>query len=53
LRELDARLAAPDFYQEAGDEVAEALRERGTLATRLEQLESRWLDLHGELEAIS
>jgi len=53
LRELDARLAAPDFYQEAGEEVAEALRERGTLATRLEQLESRWLDLHGELEAIS
>jgi len=53
LRELDARLAAPDFYHGAGDEVAAVLRSRGTLATRLEQLESRWLALHGELEAIS
>jgi ATP-binding cassette subfamily F protein 3 len=53
LRELDARLAAPDFYNAAGEAVAEALRARGTLASRLEQLESRWLALHGELEAIS
>ena len=53
LRELDARLAAPDFYHGAGDQVAETLRARGALATRLEQLESRWLSLHGELEAIS
>ncbi len=53
LRELDARLASPDFYHGAGDEVAEALRTRGTLATRLEQLESRWLALHGQLEAIT
>jgi len=53
LRELDARLAAPDFYNGPGDEVAEALRSRGTLAARLEQLESRWLSLHGELETIS
>jgi ATP-binding cassette subfamily F protein 3 len=53
LRELDARLAAPDFYSGAGDAVADALRARGTLATRLDQLESRWLSLHGELEAIS
>jgi len=53
LRELDARLAAPEFYNGAGDEVAEALRARGVLATRLEQLESRWLGLHGELETIS
>ena len=53
LRELDARLASPDFYHGAGDEVAEALRTRGTLATRLDQLESRWLALHGQLEAIT
>jgi ATP-binding cassette subfamily F protein 3 len=53
LRELDARLAAPDFYHGAGDQVAETLRARGALATRLDQLESRWLSLHGELEAIS
>jgi ATP-binding cassette subfamily F protein 3 len=53
LRELDARLAEPDFYHSAGEAVAEALRARGSLAGRLEQLESRWLALHGELEAIS
>ena len=53
LRELDARLASSDFYHGAGDEVAEALRTRGTLATRLEQLESGWLALHGQLEAIT
>jgi ATP-binding cassette subfamily F protein 3 len=52
LRELDARLAAPDFYHGSGDEVAEALRQRGTLAHRLEQFEERWLQLHGDLEAI-
>jgi ATP-binding cassette subfamily F protein 3 len=52
LRDLDSRLAAPDFYHDAGDEVAEALRARGTLAVRLDQLESRWLQLHGELESI-
>jgi ATP-binding cassette subfamily F protein 3 len=53
LRELDAKLAAPDFYHGGGDDVAEALRRRGTLAGRLDQLESRWLQLHGELEAIT
>jgi len=53
LRELDARLAAPEFYHGAGDEVAEVLRTRGTLATRLDQLESRWLHLHSELESLS
>jgi len=53
LRELDARLAAPDFYHGDGDEVAGALKSRGALATRLEQLESRWLTLHSELEAIT
>jgi ATP-binding cassette subfamily F protein 3 len=53
LRELDARLAAPDFYHGPGDEVAAALKHRGTLAARLDQLESRWLALHGELEAIN
>ncbi len=53
LRELDARLAAPEFYHGDGAEVAEALRSRGSLAHRLEQFESRWLQLHGELEAIT
>jgi ATP-binding cassette subfamily F protein 3 len=53
LRDLDSRLAAPEFYHDAGDEVAEALRARGALAVRLDQLESRWLQLHGELESIA
>jgi ATP-binding cassette subfamily F protein 3 len=53
LRELDVRLAAPDFYHGASDVVAETLKARSTLAARLELLESRWLALHGELESIS
>jgi ATP-binding cassette subfamily F protein 3 len=52
LRELDAKLAAPDFYHGA-DEVGETLRRRGALASRLEQLESRWLSLQDELESIT
>jgi ATP-binding cassette subfamily F protein 3 len=53
LRDLDARLAQPDFYNGGADDVAAALKSRGALAERLEQLESRWLALHGELEAIN
>ena len=53
LRELDARLAQPEFYNGGADDVAAALKSRGNLAERLEQLESRWLALHGELEAIN
>ena len=41
LRELDARLALPDFYHGDGEIVAEALRNRGALAHRLEALEAR------------
>ena len=54
LRELDARLAQPDFYH-GGDaaEVAAVLKQRATLAQRVEQLESRWLELQIELEAIA
>ena len=54
LRELDARLAAPEFYHE-GDatEVALVLRQRGELAQRVDQLEARWLALQTELEAIA
>jgi ATP-binding cassette subfamily F protein 3 len=53
LRDLDGRLARPEFYNGGADEVAAALKSRGALAERLEQLESRWLALHGELEAIN
>ncbi len=54
LRELDARLASPDFYH-AGDagEVAQALKRRGDLARKLEALEARWLQLQSELETLA
>jgi ATP-binding cassette subfamily F protein 3 len=53
LRELDAKLADPDFYH-AGDEaiVADTLKLRGELSRRLEALEAQWLDLTQELETI-
>jgi ATP-binding cassette subfamily F protein 3 len=54
LRTLDAQLAAPDFYHSGdADTVAATLKRRGELATRLETLEDRWLDLQTELEAIT
>ncbi len=54
LRELDARLADPDFYHSgAPDEVAAALKRRGILAPQLESLEARWLELQSELESIA
>ncbi len=54
LRELDTRLAAPEFYEEGdADEVAAALKRRGTLAAKLEDVEARWLQLHEALEGIT
>ncbi len=54
LRELDARLADPDFYH-SGDAavVAATLKQRGELARDVEELEARWLQLQAELEAIA
>jgi ATP-binding cassette subfamily F protein 3 len=54
LRELDARLASPDFYH-AGleDEVAAVLKRRGELARRSEALEDDWLRVTAELEAMA
>jgi ATP-binding cassette subfamily F protein 3 len=53
LRELDARLAAPEFYHGGDtDRVAATLKRRGELAGRVDELESRWLELTAELEAI-
>jgi hypothetical protein len=53
VRELAAVLATPDFYH-AGDpdKVAATLKRRGELATRVEALEARWLELTTELEAM-
>ncbi len=54
LRELDARLADPDFYySDQADEVAATLKQRGELAQQLEALEQRWLELTAELESIA
>jgi ATP-binding cassette subfamily F protein 3 len=54
LRELDAKLADPDFYH-AGrpDDVAGALKQRGELAQQLEALEGRWLELTEQIESIA
>jgi ATP-binding cassette subfamily F protein 3 len=54
LRELDANLASPDFYH-SGDptEVAATLKERGELARRVEELETQWLQLQEQLEAVA
>ncbi len=54
LRELDAQLAAPDFYHAGdADEVAASLKRRGVLAQRLESIETRWLELTTEIEGIT
>ncbi len=54
LRELDARLADPAFYHAgAEDEVAVVLKRRGELAQQVDALESRWLKLQEELEALT
>jgi ATP-binding cassette subfamily F protein 3 len=54
LRELDARLADPDFYHSGqADEVAATLKRRGDLAGRVDELESKWIAVTTELEAIA
>jgi ATP-binding cassette subfamily F protein 3 len=53
VRELDALLAAPDFYNSGDqDKVAATLKQRGELAARVDELEARWLQLTAELEAM-
>jgi len=53
VRELDALLAAPEFYHSGDqDKVAATLKRRGELATRVEELEARWLELTAEFEAM-
>jgi ATP-binding cassette subfamily F protein 3 len=53
VRELDAMLAAPEFYHSGDqDKVTTTLKRRGELATRIEDLEARWLELTTELEAM-
>ena len=53
LRELEARLSDPAFYHSgADDEVARVLKQRGELGQRVDALESRWIELTAEIEAI-
>ena len=54
LRELDARLADPAFYHSGDDEsVASTLKLRGELARRVDELETDWLAVTPELEAMA
>jgi ATP-binding cassette, subfamily F, member 3 len=54
LRELDARLASPDFYHAGhADEVAATLKRRGELAGRVDELEAQWIAVTSQLEAIA
>ncbi len=53
LRELDARLAQADFYHSGEPaEVAATLKQRGELAGRVETLETEWLQLQEQLDAV-
>lgn len=51
--ELDKKLADSDFYQGDQDEVAACLKKHGELTSKIEELESRWLELSEELQSIS
>ncbi|MCI6632159.1 MAG: ATP-binding cassette domain-containing protein [Sutterella sp.] len=54
LKVLDAQIADTAWYETASpDAVAEALKERATLATRVETLEGTWLELSEALEKIA
>ena len=54
LRELDARLADPEFYHAGhADEVAVTLKRRGELAGRVDELEASWIAVTMQLEAIA
>jgi ATP-binding cassette subfamily F protein 3 len=53
-RRLEDQLAAPDFYTGSDQElVARTLREQGRLAARLDAMETEWLEVSAELEAIA
>jgi len=54
LRELDARLADPEFYHAGhANEVAVTLKRRGELAGRVDELEASWIAVTTQLEAIA
>lgn len=54
LKALDTQIADTAWYETASpDAVADALKERGTLASRLEALEGTWLEVSEALEKIA
>lgn len=54
LKALDTQIADTAWYETASpDAVADALKERGTLASRVETLEGTWLELSEALEKIA
>ncbi|MBR2960531.1 MAG: ATP-binding cassette domain-containing protein [Burkholderiaceae bacterium] len=52
LKALDGKLADENFYNGDPVEVAATLKRRGELASELEELEMRWLEISEELAAI-
>ena len=54
LKALDTQMADTAWYETASpDAVADALKERGTLASRVEALEGTWLEVSEALEKIA
>lgn len=54
LKALDTQIADTAWYETASpDAVADALKERGTLASRVEALEGTWLEVSEALEKIA
>lgn len=54
LKALDTQIADTAWYETASpDTVADALKERGTLASRVEALEGTWLEVSEALEKIA
>jgi len=52
-RRLEEQLASPDFYTGTDqDLVSQTLREQGKVTARLDVLETEWLEISAELEAI-
>ena len=53
LKDLDTQLADTEWYTTAGEDVvAQALKRRGELAAKVEDMETQWLDLSEQLEKI-
>ena len=52
LRELEDRLADPEFYADGGEDVAEAVRRHGEIRERITSLEAEWERTAEELSTL-